>query len=319
MTDIKRWVVAIIKVAVAVVLLGILVNIFFDNFGQIKGHLVRLDWRFVVVAALIQCVVNWALYEYWILIVRKLGGRIGRRAAWKAFFLPYVARYIPGKVALVAGKVHYCAEEGIPARVAVISIMVENGLIIIAGLSLAALSSFYLFYGEIPSALVGLLFFAALALLVCLHPAVFRLMLNVPMRLFRRNPIRRAELLGWRTILVFFAGYAVVWLLAGLFYALAAAALDTGLLSHAFTIGAALITAGAVGQASMLAPAGLGVREGVLYLLLESDTGPALAVAAVALARLITVLVDLGFALATPFVTGVRVVRDRTDDADLTQ
>lgn len=290
----------------AAVLLGVLIKIFADNFGQVKVFLVRLDWRLVAAAAFVQAVINWAVYELWFVMIGKLGGNIGRRAAWKAFFLPYAARYIPGKVALVAGKVHYCAEEGVPIRTAAISIMLENGLIIIAGLFLASLSSFYLFGDEIPATLSGLLLLAAVMFLICLHPAVFRRILNVPMYLFRRQPIRTDELLNLPTLLVFFIGYAVLWPLGGLVYGLSAAALNAVTLSQVFNVGAAFVTAGSVGQATMLAPAGLGVREGVLYLLLKNETGPALAVTTVALARLITVLVDVVFALVTPLITGVK-------------
>jgi uncharacterized membrane protein YbhN (UPF0104 family) len=319
LTDVKRWIIPIIKFAVAAVLLGFLLKIFIDNFGQVKFYLSRLDWRFVAGAALIQAAINWAVYELWLVMIRKLGGRIGRRAAWKAFFLPYVTRYIPGKVALVAGKVHYCAEKGVPVRTTAVSILVENGLIIIAGLFLASLSSFYLFAAEIPAGVAALFLLTALILLFCLHPAVLRRLLNVVMRLFRREPIRTRELLNLPTIIAFFAGYVALWPLGGLVYGFTAAALDPALLTRMFTIGTAFITAGSVGQATMLAPAGLGVREGVLYLLLENETGPALAVAAVALARLITVFVDIAFAAATPFMKGRRKPRVRSQDANAGQ
>ncbi len=306
MPNFKRWTIGLVKFAVAAVLLGVLIKIFVDNFGQINVYLSRLDWRFVAGAAAAQAVINWAVYALWLVMIRKLGGRIGRRPAWKAFFLPYVARYVPGKVALVAGKVHYCVEEGVPTRKAVISILVENALIVIAGLSLAALSSFYLFRGLVSPALSAFLLIAVVMLLCFLHPAVLRRVLNIPMRIFGREPVRSGELLSLPTILAFFVGYAALWPLGGLVYGLAAAALDPGLLSRVFTVGAAFVTAGSLGQATMLAPAGLGVREGVLYLLLESETGPALAVAVIALARLITVLVDVTFAAVTPLITGRR-------------
>jgi len=316
LADVKRWTIGLVKFAVAAVLLGVLIKIFIDNFGQIQVYLSRLDWRFVAVAAAAQAVINWVVYELWLIMIRRLGGRIGRRPAWKAFFLPYVARYVPGKVALVAGKVYYCVEEGIPGRKAVISILVENVLIIIAGLSLAAISSFYLFRGLISPAVSACLLIAAVLLLCSLHPAVLRRIINIPMRLFGREPVRSDELLSLPAILAFFVGYAVLWPLGGLVYGLAAAALDPGLLSRVFTVGAAFITAGSLGQATMLAPAGLGVREGVLYLLLEGETGPALAVAAVALARLITVFIDVAFAAATPLITGRRNNSISDENAD---
>ena len=152
-------------------------------------------------------------------------------------------------------------------------------MIVIAGLSLAALSSFYLFRGLVSPAFSAFLLVAAVLLLFSLHPAVLRRVLNIPMRLFGREPVRSGELLSLPAILAFFVGYAALWPLGGLVYGLAAAALDPGLLARIFTVGAAFVTAGSLGQATMLAPAGLGIREGVLYLLLESETGPALAVA----------------------------------------
>lgn len=256
-------------------------------------------------ALLAQAVINLAVYELWFRIVRKLGGHMDRRSAWKAFFLPYLARYIPGKVALITGKVHYCNEMNVPTRVAVISIMVENGLIITAGLLLASVSSFYLFAGKVPPAVSAILLASAGVLLFSFHPAVLTPLLNVPMRLLKRDPIRTEELLGARALLLFFAGYAALWPLGGLVYGFAAAALGAGLVSRVLTVCAAFVTAGALGQASMVAPAGLGVREGILFVLLEGDIGPALAVAAVALARLITVAADAAFALATPLVLRV--------------
>ena len=253
----------------------------------------------------------------WRAVLADLGTRLPWRQASAVFFLGQLGKYLPGFVWPVAAQMELGRAYGVPRKRSAVAAL----LVVVFGLTAGGLvaAATLPFAGELGR------YRAVLALpalgLVVLHPAVFRRVTAAGLRLLRREPPERtlsargaAAALGW-SLAQWLAYGVAVWAVArGLPGA------PRGLLALA-TGGYAL--AWCAGFVVLVAPAGAGVREGALVLLLAPayGTGPALGIAL--LARLLATFGDLlwGFvalgALSTRQDVGEadrRIRRDRSQD-----
>src|SRR6266508_3987014 len=213
----------------------------------------------------------------------------------RIWFLANLARYVPGNVWSFVGAVELARRRGAPRRttlaVMALTQALSVGLALLVGLPVVLAEWARL--GR--PALLGLAVVVALALLVLVlwRPLERRVRASYPNlgpaldRLLRRGgggagaaaPVlpRRGVVLGLA------AGYVLYWGLTGLAFAALIRAIFP-LPASAIPLAVAGYAAGyAVGFLSLLTPAGLGVREGVLVLALAPvmPAGPALVVALV--------------------------------------
>ncbi len=216
-------------------------------------------------------------------------------AGVRIWFLANLARYVPGNVWSFVGAVELARRTGAPRRttlaVMALTQALSVGLALLVGLPV--LLAEWARLGR--PALLGLAVVVALALLVLVlwRPLERRVRASYPDlgpaldRLLRRGgggagaaaPVlpRRGVVLGLA------AGYVLYWGLTGLAFAALIRAIFP-LPASAIPLAVAGYAAGyAVGFLSLLTPAGLGVREGVLVLALAPvmPAGPALVVALV--------------------------------------
>jgi uncharacterized membrane protein YbhN (UPF0104 family) len=125
---------------------------------------------------------------------------------------------------------------------------------------------------------------------------VFNRILRIGMRLLRREPPVGLHV-GWRTIGSGIGAYVPVVAVNGVAAYLVARAVDPSLgPEFLLFVTGAYILSGVVGILAIFAPSGLGVREGLLLLLLTLVTEPGLALVVTVLLRLWSVALDALFA-----------------------
>jgi glycosyltransferase 2 family protein len=231
-----------------------------------------------------------ATFRCWREILADLGGKLPLTAGIRVFFLGQLGKYLPGSVwpalaQMELGRDFQVAERASGAAVGVFLLVVVGTGLAVSGavvplLGGGALDSFWW------------LLTAAPLLLVAAVPPVLNRLLGLGLRLARRQPLpaplSAARLLGA-------AGWSLAaWLAYGLhIYLLAVQVGAEGsplLLLHAT---GAFAAAWCAGFLLLLAPAGAGVREAALVLLLGAVMArPEAAVVAV-LSRLLFVVGDL--------------------------
>jgi uncharacterized membrane protein YbhN (UPF0104 family) len=216
-------------------------------------------------------------------------------AGVRIWFLANLARYVPGNVWSFVGAVELARREGAQRRttlaVMALTQALSVGLALLLGLPV--LLAEWARLGR--PALLGLALVAgaALLLVVLWRPLERRLRRRAPeLGLVLDRLLRRGEgdggvdapVLPARAAVAGLAGgYALYWVLTGLAFALLVRSIFA-LAASAVPLAVAGYAAGyAVGFLSLLTPAGLGVREGVLALALAPvmPAGPALVVALV--------------------------------------
>lgn len=229
----------------------------------------------------------------WRRVLAGLGSPLPLRTAGRIMFVGQLGKYIPGAVWAYAAMMELGRDHGSPPRRTFACVSLS--LVINLGVALAVAAATLATQEVARRAWYLLLLVPVIA--VCLHPRVLTWGLNLALRLARRDPLEsvlpgRAVLaaVAWTTLGWFVYG-AHVWLLAGRWdlYVVATGA-------YAF--------AWATGLLTFVVPAGVGVREGALVLVLAPavGTGPALAVA---------VLSRLAFTVSDVTAAGVAALLGR--------
>ena len=213
------------------------------------------------------------------------------------YALSWLGRYIPGKVAWIGAKILFGREHGVSAATLAASSVAEAILHLSTALAVALLLS--AFWGDaIPlGPNVELLAVVALAVLsVALVPSLFdRVMRLATSRARTGTPVAGQRLRG-RALLTAAAVYVTIHAVSGIpvFLIIRAmhASIDSALVPE---LTAAILIAGTMGTLAVFAPAGLGVREGILIVALGALMPRAIAVAAVVVLRLWAIALDVMF------------------------
>ena len=230
----------------------------------------------------------------WGRLVRDLGGpRLPVWTAVRVFMVANLGRYIPGKIWQIAGLAYLAKREGVQTSVATGAAILGQGIALLG----AALVGFGALFGanelwrEV--GLVGLLAgIGAVSTIIAavVIPGLFRHVVAFWFRVTRTDP--PADGLG--------SGNAGLrWLtLYGMNWAIYAAAfwllyLSFGEWRTFLQVGPAFAAAYVAGYIAIFAPAGAGIREGVLVVLLQPIMAREAAVVLAVVARLWTTAVEL--------------------------
>jgi glycosyltransferase 2 family protein len=247
-----------LQVGLAVVVFGFLVLTVVNQWSDIQKEGVHFHVGWLVPALIILPAFLVLSAFGWDLTLRFLGYPLGFGRAQVAWGQPLLARYVPGSVLYVLGRVLLSEKAGIPRRITIASIVYEQA---ISATSAIVVASYFIIkhpdlQGDAWRWGVLLLIPAAIALL---HPKVFGPLANRVLRAFGREPL--PEVISLRGVLLLIVYYSLNWVVVAFgIYCVARAVTyippeDILLVGSAQAIGyfAALVT--------LVAPAGLGPKD----------------------------------------------------------
>ncbi|MDX6659409.1 MAG: glycosyltransferase 2 family protein [Solirubrobacteraceae bacterium] len=253
----------IVRVLFAAVIVGVLVLAAAHNAKQLRHVHLDLSLRWLLVAAPFTFVGGVLLPLAWRHTVGAYGSELPRATAVRVWSISQASRFVPGNVALVASRVLLSAREGVPRSLAGASLGIEGGLIIVWGAFFASwLPSTWL-----PAPLRLLLAGGALVVLVAM-PVLLRL----GGRLVPRFPALAPEALRVRHLYEAIGLYGVNNLVRASGFLFVTASLHTIAPRDAWLVIGAVNLGAIIGMIG-ITPAGLGVREGVIAVLLAHRFG----------------------------------------------
>jgi len=247
-----------LQVGLAALIFGFLILTVIDQWSEIQEQGVHFHVGWLIPGILIMPLFFVVSAFGWELILRFLGSSIGFGRAQVAWGQPLLARYVPGSVLYVLGRVLLSERAGVPRRITIASIVYEQAISATSAIVVAAY--FIVNHPDLQSQpvrwVVVLLIPAAI---VILHPRVFGPLANRALKAFGREPLPAAVPL--RGVVGLVALYSLNWVVIALgIYCVARSVTfipfdDILLVGSAQAIGyfAALVT--------LVAPAGLGVRD----------------------------------------------------------
>jgi glycosyltransferase 2 family protein len=249
-----------IQLGIAVLVFGFLVLTVVSQWSEIqdKGVHFHVLWLIPAFIALPIFYVFSALG--WDLILRCLGHRVGAGRAQVAWGQPMLARYVPGSVLYVLGRVLLSERLGVPRRTTVASIAYEQAISATSAITFGAY--FFIVHPDLEGQplrfAVLLLIPAAIALL---HPRVFGPLADRLLRAFGREPL--PAVISMRGIAGLLGFYLLNWVVMAIgTYCVARSVSDVSF-DEVLTVGSAQALGYVAALATLVAPAGLGIRDAV--------------------------------------------------------
>jgi hypothetical protein len=270
-----------------------------------------LDWSLLLLATFFAIVFRyWGVY-IWRVILRELGSTSLPRfkVMSTVYAKAWMGRYIPGKVTWIAGKIYLANALGISRSRLAVSALLEGGMQIVALFSVSLLLlGLDPRLGVISSGPKFVMVGVAVLCLLILNPRIFNPLMRKAYVVIRKQEPTPELTINGKAVFKSFYLYSIGAFLSGTSFFLLAKAVDPiiSLDLYLYCIGAYNL-AGALGMATPLLPSGIGVRDGVLLVLLTIVLPAEIALALTVLSRLWSAAVDLLF-----YVLSVINLRNRS-------
>ncbi len=273
----------ILPLAVAVILLGatfgkiglrmaaqaVLVGVVFLFLGRAIytdwGEITSGDWQFSLPWLIASLILMHGLFvchaSGWLLILRRFRHPVPYLPGFYVWSKSLLARYVPGNVLMVVGRVMMIEPYGVPKRISLTSVIYEQALlgaasaiVVAVALPLSDLRSI--------SSLIWLVLVVPPLAVIGLQPAVLGRLGNFALRKTGREPIK--EFLPFWTVMGFILYYSLTWVVAGLgLFALVHAVTPQIDFTDLPIVIASVPLAWLLALVVFISPSGLGVREGV--------------------------------------------------------
>ncbi|MBA2692022.1 MAG: flippase-like domain-containing protein [Rubrobacter sp.] len=255
------------------------------------------EWSFDFSYLALSVVLIFAYYAQqwggWRLVMHSFGDPLDRSDSAAIWFASILGRYVPGNVAMVAGRVGLCQRRGIPARTTLASMVYENALILIGALLVTAATVPFWPPFEYENYALLLVALAPVGLAL-LHPAVFGRISNVALRRMGREPLPAT--LPFGRVMALLVYYVGGWVLLGLAFASLAASVAPVEFAEVALLVGGYAFAWEVGFLSFVTPSGLGVKEGILFVILALVFPASVAALLTVLSRLWQTLAEVAAA-----------------------
>jgi len=265
-------------------------------FGQLHFQPLLLILSFILLL-----VFHLPLYGYaWKLILHALGAELPLLKSVAIFSIAQIGKYAPGKVWFTLGRMTMARSDGIPEDRTMVSVVVELAFSLLAATGLFGLAVLLVPGEQIPRA-AYLLFLLAPLSLVAVYPPVLNRIIRFGLARLKR-PLFELRM-SYPRILRILGLYVLDWALQGAccfllinsFYPMPLSRLPILLGGYAMSW--------MLGFLVLIAPAGLGIREGVYTLILRTVLPEPIAIVSALVTRVwMTVSEVLMAGVCLPFV-----------------
>ncbi|HLJ32909.1 MAG TPA: lysylphosphatidylglycerol synthase transmembrane domain-containing protein [Ktedonobacteraceae bacterium] len=307
----------VVQIGLPIIVLGFFLYYVARNWNALAAHSFQWDPWLLALSLLGFIVQEITFGLIWRAILARLDARLGVRATLRIYLASEFVRYIPGNVWHVLTRILWVSKYGVSRTTAFASMTIELITKLAAGVLVFAVS--LLFWHDIGAVgsflhswfiiLFGI--FIILALAIGLHPRVLNGLLNVALRILKRQPVSLT--VRYRDILLVTLLWSGSWIIAGGAFYLMVLALwpTTPIAALPICVGIYAI-AWDIGFISFITPSGLGFREGAIGLLfalslpvLPTSLGAVIAL----LSRFVSTLAEV-LCVSVAYLSGGRQMRE---------
>ena len=236
------------------------------NWDEIAAYQWRIDWAWLLAAQGLLLLQSLLLASIWWYALRLMGAATPWRLGVSLWLKTQIARYVPGGVWDIAGRLALGHQEGLSVRALSASMVLEMALQVLSASLFLLLVP--LLRGEmISDAYWPVAVILTVACLLVATPPVFSRLINLALKLLRRPPL--AIQMTYRDMAMLLAARLLGHLLLGIGFVFFARGVTEISWSQAPVMMAAYVGAWLIGYLAVIVPMGIGVREGVLALLLR--------------------------------------------------
>ena len=256
-----------------------------DHYHELQFYEFQFNYFSLSIAVFLSLLGTFNYSFIWHYITLKNQCSISLKKDIVIWFLAEIGKFIPGKIFLLAGKIYYYNLAGKSKIKVVFCFYLEIICALIAGFLIFLFSLLFINI-DFLNHYKGIVYFFLIVFSIAIHPKLIELILNFGLRSFRSATIivdiRYIDILK---ITIF---YVLNYILFGTgLYFLISSTYHISMTYIPFISGAfSLANANVIGILSLLAPSGIGVREGILILFLKTIVPNSIAGFAALLARI---------------------------------
>ena len=290
----RKKLLTVLRVTIAMVTLAAVVYAVAKNWADVSVHLDKISASTFVWSTLAAAVGTVLTMVGWKTILRDLGSDLHFAPASGVSFVGQLGKYLPGSLWSVLVQADIAAHLKVPRRRTAVTGLLALGFALLTGL-LVGLPAASLLLTRSASEFDWWLLLGIPLLVVLCVPRLLNGIIARLLRLLRRPPLEHD--LSAPAVLRAVALFIGVWLFFGVHTLLLARAVaeDAAGLTMAAVTGYALSVS--LGMLTVVLPAGLGAREGLLTLILATVMPTPAAAAVAIVSRFIVTIVDVVAAL----------------------
>lgn len=235
------------------------------NWQQIREYPWQFDFPLLALASLFSS--TWFFVRTWIWwqLVREMHEHVPYWPAFRVFMISEVARYVPGKIWQYVSRIYLAQKYNIPPALTLTSALVELLMVMIAA-GVLTLANASLILPALEEQYRPLFLVALLAALVLVHPKSLKLWSRVLAKFLRQEWVPFD--VRYSHLVMILAASLLTWVLSGYGFALFVQALTHGTDGHTVQLAVVYAASWLIGLLAIIVPAGVGVREGTMTLLL---------------------------------------------------
>lgn len=247
-----------LQVGLAVLIFGFLVLTVIDQWSEIQSEGVHFHVGWLIPGIVILPIYFAISALGWDLTLRFMGHHLGVGRAQVAWGQPLLARYVPGSVLYVLGRVLLSERAGVPRRITIASIVYEQAISATSAIVVAAY--FIIKHPDLQGDpwRWGVLLLIPLAI-VLLHPKVFGPLANKGLRALGREPL--PGVISLRGVIALIVFYSLNWVVVAFGIYCVARSVTNIPFSDLLLVGSAQAIGYFAALVTLVAPAGLGVRD----------------------------------------------------------
>ena len=258
----QPWIKRVVAVGVTVWIIHKMIGPLRENWPQVRQQIGQLDvWRFVLASALFAAFLMCFRALAWRRVLKGFGYKLPHGPATRIWSVSELARYLPGAVWQVVGRVYLAKPYGVPGSIVTTSQILEVFIFLFANVLVSGACLLWYAQKMDPNARPWLITALALVptLALLLHPKIFYGFVNLILTRLGK-PVIVKRLRGRRLVQLLF------WMMAGLVVQSVCVYLIADPVLHFqkqwwWVIAGAYCLAWTAGFLAFWAPAGIGVRE----------------------------------------------------------
>ncbi|TKB58401.1 lysylphosphatidylglycerol synthase domain-containing protein [Ferrimonas aestuarii] len=293
MTPLRRalgWVIALVLLAA--------IGVYFRQLQWQQLLEVEFRWPYLLASLLVMLICRWQLAMIWRQLLLGLADSrslpleaCSASAINTVFAKAWLGRYVPGKITGILARAYFAAPLGFSKTAVITSSLMEAALQIGISLCLGLSCLMLLSHSFLPVSSIPLLLLLVGMLLTALSPPVLRPILTWAGK--KRHLSIAAEHYHWALMAKLLLSYLGFSLFSAFGLLLLILSLTPQIELNYLQVVAAQTLSSSAGMLAIVAPSGLGVREGVQLLVLESMLSPQLLLWSLVGARLLGIIADL--------------------------
>ena len=296
----RQKILTVLRVGIAVITLAAVVYAVARNWADVSVHLGKISWTTFAWSTLAAAAGTWLTMLGWKALLRDLGSDLHLAPASGVYFVGQLGKYLPGSLWSVLVQADIASRLKVPRRRTAVTGLLCLGLALATGFLVGLPAASYLLTRDSTGS-TGfdwwLLLGVPILVVLCV-PRLLNALIARMLRTLRREPLEHDLSAG--AVLRAVGLFILVWVAFGVHTLLLARAVagdgDHPDLTGAAMTGYALSVS--LGMVTIVLPAGLGAREGLLTLILSTAMPTPAAAAVAIMSRFIVTVVDVVAALA---------------------